>query len=327
MITFIPHMKKGFILTLMAMLFSLLTNAQVKEPEPQLSYRLQPGDSLFLEIDLQQNTHSESMDSEEISFYSLTRVDLRVDSLSPGGQIHMSARYGQLMISMLAPQLDMDISSSSGKNQLLTEMVRQLEQDCFRVVISPAGELLELEGLQDIFSQLESRTESDTTQQQVILNTLEEAFGQDAFSSLFNLFLWIYPVIPPMTNWTNDMIYYFNTKPVKMLNRYFLTKTTTEMVVIQGMGMLNADKEFKENTGMGEVKSAVSGSQTYDFQVYRENGWLKRCISRQRTVIETIILKSDYLPVGLKIPSYTETVFEVHGGMLSKEGEKKKKRP
>ena len=309
-------MKKGCILTLMAMLFSLLTSAQVKEPEPQLSYRLQPGDSLFVEIDLQQNTHSESMDSEEISFYSLTRVSFRVDSLSHGGQIHMSARYGHLMISMLAPQLDMDISSSSGKNQLLTEMVRQLEQDCFRVVISPAGELLELEGLEDIFSLLESRTENDTTQQQVILNTLEEAFGQDAFSSLFNLFIWIYPVIPPMTNWTNDMIYYFNTKPVKMLNRYFLTKTTDEMVVIQGMGMHNASKEFRENTGMGEVKSAVSGSQTYDFQMERDSGCLKRCVSRQRTVIETTILKSSYFPPGLKIPSYTETIFEVKGRIV-----------
>ena len=35
-----------------------------------------------------------------------------------------------------------------------------------------------------------------------------------------SLFISIYPVIQPMTNWTNDITYYFNTKPVQMVNRY-----------------------------------------------------------------------------------------------------------
>jgi hypothetical protein len=119
-----------------------------------------------------------------------------------------------------------------------------------------------------------------------------------------------------MSNWTNDITYYFNTKPVKMVNRYYLSKTTKDVAVIQGLGMLNAVKEFYETTGLGEVKSAVSGSQTYDFQMDPENGWMKQCISRQRVLIETTILNSSYLPSGLKIPSYTETVFEVSGGRL-----------
>ena len=83
-------------------------------------------------------------------------------------------------------------------------------------------------------------------------------------------------------------------------------------------GMLNAMKEYYETTGLGDVKSAVSGSQTYDFQMNPLTGWLKQCISRQRVIIETTILKSNYLPAGLKIPSYTETVFEVTGGRLEK---------
>ena len=80
--------------------------------------------------------------------------------------------------------------------------------------------------------------------------------------------------------------------------------------------MLNAMKEFREKTTMGDVKSAVSGSQTYDFQMNPESGWLKQCVSRQRVMIETTILKSSYLPTGLKIPSYTETVFEVKGSKI-----------
>jgi hypothetical protein len=119
-----------------------------------------------------------------------------------------------------------------------------------------------------------------------------------------------------MSNWTNDLTYFFNTKPVKMSNRYFLTKTTDDFVVIQGLGELYSTRDFFETTNMGEVKSTVSGNQTYDFRMDLKTGWLKRCVSRQRVMIETTIIRSDYFPSGLKIPSYTETVFEVKGSRI-----------
>ncbi len=309
-------MKNSFIIVALAVLLNQAGSMQAQEPA--LSYRLHPGETYYLETDLQQNTHSESIDSEEISFYNLTRMEFSVDSIDSANQIYMSVRYRELLISMLAPRMDIDISSASGKNLMLTEMVDMLEQSVFHLVMTPRGELVSLEGLEDIFALLASVPVADTTKQQVILKTLEEAYGPDAFKSLYNLFVWIYPVIHPMTNWTNDITYFFNTKAVKMVNRYYLTKSTDDIIVIQGLGMLNAMKEFYETTGMGEVKSAVSGSQTYDFQMDLETGWLKRCISRQRVMIETTILKSNYLPSGLKIPSYTETVFEVSGGRVEK---------
>jgi len=176
--------------------------------------------------------------------------------------------------------------------------------------------LRSLEGLESIFESLSSFPASDTNQQRVIIKTLEEVYGPDSFKSQFSLFATIYPVLESMTNWTSDILYYFNTKPVWILNRYNLSRYTENSVTIQGLGMLNATKEFKEKTNMGEVKSAVSGSQTYDFQMDPESGWIKRCVSRQRILVETTILKSSYLPAGLKIPSYTETVFEVKGSRI-----------
>lgn len=301
--------------------FILLLTAStlVRAQEPGLTYRLQPGETYYLQSDLQQSTHSESIDSEEISFYNLTRVEFSVDSIDHAGQICMSVQYRELLISMLAPQMDIDISSASGKDTLLSEMVDMLEQGTFQMVMTPRGEVVGLEGLEQLFASLASFQVSDTAEHQVIIKTLEEAYGADAFRSMCNLFIYIYPVMQPMSNWTNDITYYFNTKAVKMVNRYFLTKTAEDMVVIQGMGMLNSMQEFFETTGMGDVKSAVSGSQTYDFQLDPESGWLKRCISRQRVIVETTILKSNYLPRGLKIPSYAETAFEVTGGRLKHE--------
>ncbi len=311
---FYPHMKIAYIFFALVVFLSQVN--EVKAQEPDLSYRLQVGESYFLEIDLQQSTHSESVDSEEISFYNLTRMEFNVDSIDTASQFHMSVRYRDLLISMLAPQMGIDISSALGKDTMLTEMVEMLEQGTFSIVITSRGELLSIEGLEELFAPLASLEVSDTMEHQVIMKSLEEAYGPGAFRSLYSVFVWIYPVINPMSNWTNDISYFFNTKSVKMVNRYSLTKSTEEMVVIQGMGMLNASKEFFETTGMGDVKSTVSGSQTYDFHMDPETGWLIRCVSRQRVIVETTILKSNYFPPGLKIPSYTETAFEVTGGKL-----------
>jgi len=283
--------------------------------EPNLSHSLQAGESYLLDIDIQQNTHSESIDREEINLYSRMKIELDVDSVD-NTLIYLTARYRDLMVSMLAPGMGIDFNSGSGKDQMLRDMVDLLEGSDFHLLMSPAGELKKVDGLQEIFTDLAAYPLQDSREREVILKTLEEVYGPDSFGSLFNLFTWVYPVIQPMSNWTNDMIYYFNTKPVKLVNRYILTKSTEDLVVIQGLGMLNALEEFRDTTSMGEVKSTVSGSQTYDFQMDRSTGWLRKCVSRQRVMIETTIVKSDYLPSGLQIPSYTETVFEVIGSRI-----------
>lgn len=284
--------------------------------DPGLAYSIYPGEKFMLNIDIQQTTHSESINSEEINLYSRTKLEFRVDSIDEKDRIYLSAMYTDLLVSMLAPRMDIDINSSTGRDPLLSEMVNNLENKTFHLVMSSKGELKETKGLDSLFSNLASYPVSDTLEQLVILHTLDEVYGPDSFKSLFNLFFWVYPVIYPMTNWTNDMTYYFNTKPVKMTNRYSLAKTSEEGVVIQGLGVLDAQKEFKETTNMGEVTSSVVGNQTYDFQMDINSGWLKKCVSRQQIRIETTIVKSDYLPAGLKIPSFTETVFEVKGSKI-----------
>ncbi len=290
----------------------LKLNAQ----EPVLSYRLTPGEDYLLDIEIQQNTRSESLESEEISLYSRNKIVFTVDSTGADQMIYLSGQYRELLISMLAPRMNMDINSGSGKNRMLSDMVDSLETGRFHLVIASNGELVALNGIGSLFSSLSEYPTGDTTEQQVILRTLSEVYGPDAFRSLFSLFVSVYPVMQPMTSWTHDITYYFNTKPVKMVNRYYFTKSTDEHLIIQGMGMLNTLQEFEETTTMGAVRSTVSGNQTYDFYMDGETGWLQRCVSRQRLLIETTVVHSSYLPAGLKIPSYTETLFEVKGRRL-----------
>ncbi|MGM0473375.1 MAG: DUF6263 family protein [Bacteroidota bacterium] len=281
--------------------------------ETELRYHLTPGDTYTLEVEIHQNTRSESLYGDEITLFSRMMLDFIVDSVDRLDHIHMRAGYRDLHLSMLAPSMDMDMNSQSMQNRLLTDMLDSLEQYRFSLVMTSSGELRSQKEISPVIRKLPCGPETGSGQHEMILNTLDEVYGTNAFRSLFNLFVSVYPVVQPIRNWTRDLTYYFNTKPVGITNRYHLARTTDRVIIIQGMGMLNSTEASHEQDDQHEVSSTVSGSQTYDFQMDIETGWLKQCVSRQRLVIETTIIKDPYLPKGLKIPSYTETLFEVKG--------------
>ncbi len=291
--------------------------AVVTAQELRQSYRLIPGETYLLSLDIQQNTRSEAGEGDAITLSSTLEIEFTVDSLKDPDLIHMTVQYRALSLAMLAPEMGMDINSTSNTSPLLTSLIDSLEKTRFRVVTDARGALLQQRGLSARFRELASQPARDTAELGVILQTLREVYGPDAFSSLFGLFITVYPVVRPMSNWTNDITYYFNTRPVNMVNRYTLSRTTDEVMIIQGLGMIEAGQQFREQTDMGVVESEVTGTQTYDLQMDRVTGWPLKCVSRQRVVVETTIIESAYLPGGLKIPSYTETLFEVNGSRLN----------
>lgn len=300
---------------IIAFLILVLDPQTTFSQDARLSYDLHPGKHYILDIEMQQNTSSESMNNDEVNMFSHMILEFRVDSLSSDCLIHMSVRYRNLLLSMLAPGLGIDLNSETGNNPVLSALVDSLQGNWFHLSMTEAGKLDSISGLVDIFEKLALSPTENQQQKEVSLGTLHEAYGSDAFKSLFSLFVTIYPSVQPLKNWTHDLTYYFNTKAVKIENRYYLTKTDEALVTIQGMGMINSLNEFSETLPFGDVKSTVSGTQTYDFRTDVTSGWIKKCLSRQRLVIETSIVKSTQFPVGLKIPSYTETIFEVKGSI------------
>lgn len=304
-------MKK--LLRAIPVLFILMPGIHLDAQETMLQYDLKQGEIYVLDVEIQQRTSSESVQTEEISLSSHSLLEFQVDSVMPGETYHMTVRYRDLRLSMIAPGLDIAFNSEDRSSPTLTAMLDSLESGNFQIAVNSQGELTSVGGLDPVFISLSSTPEEEYSEHQVVLQTLEEVYGPDSFRSLAGLFLTVYPVLPSMTNWTRDVIYFFNTRPVQMSSSYSFARSTESFHVIQGLGMLNSSTGFEEETGLGRVESTVSGSQTFDFQMDRNTGWLKRCVSRQRVVIQTTILSSETLPEGLKIPSYTETLFEVSG--------------
>lgn len=295
-------------------LLALLATASAMRGQDEiLAYRLDPGTRCALEIEIQQNTTSESLYSAEVNMFSRISLMFRVDSTDTDGLIHMTVHYSDLLLSVLAPGMGLDMNSGSGKNRLLKQLIDTLLYSDFKVVMKESGELYQMEGLSGVFSTLETVPAADTAERSVVLKTLEEAYGPNAFKGLFHLFVGYFPPLRGMRNWTRDLTYFFNTKPVSMVNRYTLSRSAENQVTVQGLGMLESGEAFPETSALGKVASSVSGSQTYDYQLDRATGWLRSCVSRQRVVITTRVIQSRSLPAGLEIPSYTETLFEVKG--------------
>jgi len=301
-----------FILIPVLFLFSALT---LQGQEESLAYRLDPGTTYGLHIEIQQNTTSESVYTAEVNMFSRIKLRFRVDSVDGYGLYHMTVQYSDLLLSVLAPGMGLDMNSGSGKNRLLKQLIDTLETAPFNIEMKSTGELHALKGLDRIFSSLDTFPAADTSERTVVLETLQEAYGPDAFQGLFHLFVGYYPPLSGMRNWTTDLTYYFNTKPVNMVNRYTLSRSDDARLTIQGLGMLESGEAYPETIPLGKVSSSVSGSQTYDYQVDRATGWLRSCISRQRVVITTKVIESKSLPAGLEIPSYTETLFDVKGNI------------
>ena len=95
----------------------------------------------MLDIDLQQNTRSEAMNTDEISLYSRTKMEFVVDSTDDQEHLHMTIRYAELLLSMLAPGMNIDINSSTGKNLMLSDMVDSLSNGTFHMVMDVTGDL------------------------------------------------------------------------------------------------------------------------------------------------------------------------------------------
>jgi len=300
-----------------------LIHLDLPAQEALLEYRLERGKEYQLNIEIEQDSRSESFFNEEISMYNRLTMLFSVDSTDADANYYLNARYNDLHISMLAPQMDIDINSSSGRNPLLSAMLNLIESEPFRISMDRTGNLLSMDGLEEVHEGLHDFPASDTLEKKIIIQTLDEAYGRRAIQMLFDLFLSYYPEVQPIQNWTNDFNCIFNSREVPSSNRYYLGKTGEDHISIQGIGMLSNKVPFEETTTIGQVKSVVSGSQTFDYKIDRKSAWLLKCISRQRIMIETTVVSSHSLPTGLKMPSFTETYYEVTGEIVESQKTKK----
>ena len=296
------------------LIFLFLFSVTMSGQEPESGYHLIPGNRYSLHIDVRQNTFSESYgQGNDVSLDLNMTIHFDVESQLNNEFYTAQVSYENLFLSMLAPGMNIDINSANGTNSILPTLIDSLESKYFRAQISRDGTVIMFGDINGFFFKMYDYVINSEEEQDVIIKTLREAFGNNAFNSFCNLFINIYPSSGTDPAWDKEFLYYFNTKPVEMKNRFFLVKQTEKQNTIQGMGMISTLESVVETHNGSSVQSTATGSQTYDLQLDPATGWLLKGSSRQRILVKTIILQDSKLPRGLEIPSYTETTFTIKG--------------
>lgn len=298
----------------------LMTGLQAQEElqaqQVLLRYELKQEEEYSLELNLQQNTFGEGQEGARITLSTRTGLWVRVDSVRQRSYL-LTASYCDLELSMSSGSLGIDISSQEDPKSMLSSMISKLEEGTFILEIASNGRILGIHGLAALLDSIHASDPGNTQEELVVRETLREAFGKESLTGHLSLFLGFYPTFPEMRKWTTDQTCYFNTRPVVVNNSLQLGKINENSMVIQGLGMLRSNEAYVENGDMGKVESVAQGSQTYDLTVDRQSGWPLKGLSRQRVRIETTIIESSMLPPGLKIPSYTESLYEIEGRVVN----------
>jgi hypothetical protein len=293
---------------------SLIISASSYAQDAHLGYHLDVGKRYSLNISIQQNTFSEDFDQgNNISLDLKMTIHFDIISQLNSDVYYAMVKYDNLFFSMLAPTLKIDINSESGNNTLLPVMIDSLETKSFKIQLGKDGSVVMFGNINEFFYNMYDFDISSEEEQDVIIKTLREAFGNNAFTSICNLFVNFHPSIDSERNWEKKYTYFFNTKPVNMESQFFLIKQTEVQNTVQGIGMISTDEQVLETINSTSVLSSAAGSHTFDLQVDPKTGWLKIGSSRQRIMITTTIVKDAQLPEGLEIPSYTETTFGLEG--------------
>ena len=266
---------------------SLIVSASCFAQDAQLGYHLDVGKRYSLNISIQQNTFSENYDQgNNISLDLKMTLHFNIVSQLNNDVYYAMVKYDNLFFSMLAPTLKIDINSESGNNAILRLMIDSLEAKSFRIQLGRDGSMVMFGNINAFFYNMYDLDISSEEEQDVIIKTLREAFGNNAFTSIYNLFVNFHPAIDSTRNWEKDYTYYFNTKPVNMVSRFFLIKQTEVQNTVQGIGMISTDEQVLEVIG-SEVKKRKDSIESY------VSGGREDLAQIERSEIEVL---ANYLP-------------------------------
>lgn len=285
---------------------------------------LHSGEQYVISQSFNQNTFAESSSARgnvslDLSSSLLVEVLEEVDS---SGWL-IRCQYQDLNLSLFSPNLDITISSETRGISLIMDYMDRLEEHQFTAQLSPNGELMNIENLDEHILDYYNIEEKNLNEQDLIIKTIKEAYGEDALTGFFNLTMHVYCEGSAM-KCEKDVSYAFNANSVFLKNSFFIQPDKDGQRRIQGLGIIIDQTEVMEFEG-GSISTSLNGSQTYDHLYEAGSGWLIEGFSKQKVYLKSVFHGSSEMPDGLEVPSVTETDYYFWGERREKEKGKSEK--
>ena len=200
---------------------------------------------------------------------------------------------------------------------MIMKYLKMLEELTFTGHLAYSGELTEIMGLDHYIGTFYEIEERNTNEQDIVIKTLKEAFGEQALKGFINLTLNMY-CNDQESRCGKVVSYSFNAKPVTLHNTFFIQPPKDEERRIQGIGSITAPEEVIDFEA-GTVTTNLNGTQTYDHLFNAESGWLIEGNSKQKIYLVSKFNGNTDFPDGLEIPSMTETEYYFMGRKIEVE--------
>ena len=276
------------------------------------AYKLEPGEQYRLSQSYTQNTYTESLStSGNVSLDINSSVIIEIMEKIDSTHYTVECQYDNISLSLFSTNMNIALSSETNSFSLIKKYLNLLEEYKFKATLSRYGEISSIDSLDEYILSFYHNPEKSLNEQDIVIKTLSEAFGEDAFNGFINLVLNVY-CDSPDDRCSKDIEYSFNAKPILLHNSFFSQLTKDGERRVQGLGMINANDDEMEFDG-GTVTTSLTGKQTYDYLFDNQTGWLIEGNSRQKIYLLSVFRGNKNLPEGLEIPSLTETEFQFSG--------------
>ncbi len=279
---------------------------------------LQIGDRFELSQSLTQNTLTDASNTRgNVSLDIRSSVLIEVSGLLDSSAYQINCQYKDLSLSLLSPDMEIVISSSTRSYSSIMKYLTLLEDHRFEGVLASTGELISISNLDEHIISFYEEDKLSSNEQDIIIKTLKEAFGEDAFEGFINLTLNMY-CNKMASKCKKDVSYSFNAKPITLHNTFYMQNPKDGGTRIQGIGAITANED-KINFEGGSITTNLNGTQTFDHLFDSETGWLIEGNSKQKIYLVTVFHGKTDLPEGLEVPSLTETEYIFKGAKIEVE--------
>jgi hypothetical protein len=306
-------MKKITLLAI-SILTAITSHAQVKPDYIKLALNLLKG-STYYNHTVANVSVVQTINGQKSNINNTINCKLAFTILAIRDTLYdMEARYESMSLKMQSPALNMEYSTDKADPDLVSTILAGFKGQPIKVVMTKTGRLESVSGIDAIFERITAGFGSlQGDQKAQIKSVIEQAFGERAFKSNFEMATVIYPMVPIRKGalWTVDT-QMENDRAVDMHTIYEFRDMTDNYNLIHANSTItyaNKDK-FVETNGL-PIKYNLSGNMSADIKADKATGWVNEAYIIQNISGNTEIKDSPQSPGGMVIPMLMKSTMTV----------------
>lgn len=297
-----------------SIVFLLLLGSYSLSAQNKIQLQFYPGEGLVYvtNYDMQTVIDQEFMGiNQQIRMNMLMQTETLVEKSSKEENV-LSMSYKRLAIETLTPMASLTIDSGSDDDQAGTEYLKLMTGKKFRIIVNSRGEIITIEGLEQIIADITSNIHDDNPAVQSYKNTLNDAFGVENIKNYFGQTTPLYPdhIVGIGESWTYEQQTSTAQFDFRMENTSVIKDLKPGLALIQTNSTIGT-------TGQGTIQIEgitaqvnMKGNQVAEINVETSSGIPLEGVIKQEIAGQLILNMSDQGVQNMSVPMKISTRIE-----------------